>query len=374
MHWIGVVESPGHVCCRYRLAALAPYFRRAGHSLELRSLPKGAWARLRFFRGLREANVILQRRLLPGWQFARLRRAARHLVFDVDDAIFLRDSYSPRGLHAPYRLRRFATTVRACEAVAAGNAFLHAESVHWGATAHVVPTCIDFRRYPLAAHTRAGAVQLVWIGSSSTLQGLEVCTPLLEELGRRVPDLQLKLICDRFLHWRHLPVLRCPWTEEGEAAALAEADIGVSWMPDDLWSRGKCGLKVLQYMAAGLPVVANPVGIHRELVRHGETGFLAETAAQWVDAVGRLAQDRALRRRMGRAGRRLVEDGFSIEAGARRLLLLLESVSERSVPEVGAAPSGGLLPQGRVGVPACADLPAQDRRKAERQPTAARTG
>jgi glycosyltransferase involved in cell wall biosynthesis len=348
MHWIGVVESPEHVCCRYRLAALAPFFRRAGHHLELRSLPKGSWARLRLFRGLRGANVILQRRLLPGWQFALLRRAARRLVFDVDDAVFLRDSYSPRGLHAPYRLRRFAATVRACDAVAAGNAFLHAQSARWDAIVHVVPTCLDLRRYPLAPHTRAGAVQLVWIGTSSTLKGLEICTPLLEELGRRVPDLQLKLVCDRFLHWRHLPMVRCPWSEEGEAAALAAADIGVSWMPDDLWSQGKCGLKVLQYMAAGLPVVANPVGIHRELVRHGETGFLAETAEQWAEAVGRLAQDPALRRRMGRAGRRRVEDGYSVEAGAHRLLWLLESVSETAGPHVGVPPSGGLGREDRL--------------------------
>jgi glycosyltransferase involved in cell wall biosynthesis len=353
MHWVGIVESPEHVCCRYRLTALAPSFREAGHGLEVRALPKGSWARLRLFRALRGANVILQRRLLPGWQFAVLRRAARRLVFDMDDAVFLRDSYSPRGLHAPYRLRRFAATVGACDAVAAGNAFLHAQSARWGRNVRVVPTCVDLRRYPLARHTRAGEAQLVWIGSSSTLRGLEVCAPLLEELGQRVPGLQLKLVCDRFLQYRHLPVLRCPWSEEGEAAAVASADVGISWVPDDLWSLGKCGLKVLQYMAAGLPVVANPVGIQRELVRHGETGFLAETAAQWADAVGRLAQDPALRRRMGQAGRRLVEAGYSVEVGAHRLLLLLEAVSERS--------------ESAAGVPASAGFEREDRLKPELQ-------
>ncbi len=360
MDWIGIVESPDHVCCRYRLAALAPFFRAAGHGLELRALPKGSWARLRLFRGLRGANVILQRRLLPGWQFAALRRAARRLVFDVDDAIFLRDSYSPRGLFAPQRLRRFAATVRACDGVAAGNSFLEEQAARWGEVVHVVPTCVDLRRYPLARHTRAGAVQLVWIGSSSTLRGLEVCTPLLEELGLRVGGLQLKLVCDRFVQYRHLPVLRCPWSEEGEAAEVAGADVGVSWMPDDLWTRGKCGLKVLQYMAAGLPVVANPVGIQRELVRHGETGFLAETPAEWVDAVGRLARDPDLRRRMGLAGRRLVEDGYSVETGAHRMLTLLEAVAERSEPG--------------VGVPASAGLPSRDRRKVELQPQALEGG
>ena len=78
---------------------------------------------------------------------------------------------------------------------------------------------------------------------------------------------------------------------ETEAAELAEGDIGVAWMPDDSWSLGKCGLKVLQYMAAGLPVVANPVGIHREMIVHGETGFIASTPQQWAEAVARLAAD-----------------------------------------------------------------------------------
>jgi glycosyltransferase involved in cell wall biosynthesis len=139
----------------------------------------------------------------------------------------------------------------------------------------------------------------------------------------------LKLICDQSLSLQHLAVVHCPWSESGEKAALAEADIGISWIPDDLWSRGKCGLKVLQYMAAGLPVIANPVGIQAELVRHGETGFLAQTPAQWLEAAGRLAQDAQLRRRMGRAGRQHVETSFSVAAGAARWLTLLGGLKWR---------------------------------------------
>src|SRR5262249_27988140 len=94
-------------------------------------------------------------------------------------------------------------------------------------------------------------------------------------------------------------------------------------IPDDLWSRGKCGLKVLQYAAAGLPVVANPVGVHPEMIRHGETGFLASTPAQWIAAVRRLADDPALRVRMGRAARRHFESRYSIAAGAAAWLEVL---------------------------------------------------
>jgi glycosyltransferase involved in cell wall biosynthesis len=254
------------------------------------------------------------------------------LLYDVDDAVFLRDSYSPKGLHDAKRLQRFAAMVRASDAVIAGNRFLHDEACRWAGrpSVHIIPSCVDPTLYAMASHrTARKGTQLVWVGSSSTLQGLEVIRPMLEELGRSVPGVRLKLICDRFLQFAHLPVDACPWSEASEGAEIAAADAGISWVPDDLWSRGKCGLKVLQYMAAGLPVVANPVGVHVEMVRHGETGFLAETPVQWVDAVRRLASDPALRHRMGQAGRRLLEEEYSVERGAARWLGLLDGLDRR---------------------------------------------
>ncbi len=328
MRLTALVESPDHVCCRYRLKAFAPYLERAGDALELLPFPDGWWSRLRLAHRLRGASLVVQRRLLPGWQLALLRRAVRHLVFDCDDAVFLRDSYSPRGLHSPRRLRRFAAMVRTADVVVAGNSYLCEQAERHGASGRtrLVPTCVDPRLYPVAKHARAGGVDLVWIGSSSTLRGLEEVSPLFEELGRRVPGVRLKLVCDRSFPLHGMPVYLSPWSERGEGAALAAADVGVSWLPDDLWSRGKCGLKVLQYMAAGLPVVANPVGVQAELVRHGETGYLATTADEWAEAVARLASDPPLRRRMGEAGRRRVVAEYSVAVGARRWLALLDEL------------------------------------------------
>src|SRR5262249_22813079 len=153
------------------------------------------------------------------WQLYLLRRAAQTLIFDFDDAVFLRDSFSARGLHSGRRLRRFRATIQAADAVAAGNAFLQDRGCRWTepCRVRVLPTCVDPLPYPLAAHERQGpGVQLVWIGSASTLQGLEAVQSLLEVVGRRVPGLSLKLICDRFLHLRHLPVVLCPWSAASE--------------------------------------------------------------------------------------------------------------------------------------------------------------
>lgn len=334
MRLTALVESPDHVCCRYRLAAFRPFLEQAGHQLELCPWPPRWWAWLPLRRRLQATDAVLvQRRLLPSWQLFLVRQAARKLLFDFDDAIFLRDSYALKGFQSGRRRRRFAAVVRLADAVIAGNRFLVDQAIQQGGSAeriHQIPTCVEPSRYPLAKHERAGnGVQLVWIGSSSTLRGLESIRPLLDFVGQRLPGLQLKLICDRFLSLAHLPTIACPWSETTEAAVIASADIGISWVPDDPWSRGKCGLKVLQYLAAGLPVVANPVGVQAEMVRHGETGFLAESPEEWTQAIGTLVQDPGLRRRMGQAGRRLVETDFSVAAGADRWMTLLNGLQQR---------------------------------------------
>src|SRR5262249_38844418 len=132
------------------------------------------------------------------------------------------------------------------------------------------------------------------------------------------------------LQLTHLPVTFVPWSEATEAAELAEADIGINWLPDDLWSQGKCGLKILQYMAAGLPVVANAVGVQADLVRHGETGLAAENASDWLSAIETLARDPVLRRRLGQAGRQRVLDDFSVERGAALWLQVLANLPDSS--------------------------------------------
>jgi glycosyltransferase involved in cell wall biosynthesis len=254
------------------------------------------------------------------------------LVYDFDDAVFLRDSYARKGLKSSRRLHRFTATIRAADVVVAGNPFLREQALARGAhdRVRVIPTCVDPALYPLAEHASAkSGVQLVWIGSASTLRSVETIRPLLEQAGRRWHGLGLKLISDQSLQFQSIKVLHRSWTEVSEARELGGGDIGISWLPDDLWSRGKCGLKVLQYMAAGLPVVANPVGVHVDFVRPGESGFLAATADEWLEAVGKLAHDPDLRRRMGQAGRRRVEKDFCVGVGAAEWLALLQDAQRR---------------------------------------------
>ena len=333
MQLIALVDSADHVCCRYRLAANRPYFEQAGHQLELIPFPRSWWRWLQLSQPLTHADaVIVQRRLLPAWQLRLIRHSARRILYDIDDAVWLRDSYDPRGQHSSRRLRRFQGLVQAADAVLAGNAFLADAAARMAGAKRVeiVPTCVDPQAYFVARHTAAGTgVQLVWIGSASTLQGLASVRSLLEEIGQVFPGLSLKLVCDRFLSLENLTVVNRPWDEVHEATELACSDIGISWLPADEWSRGKCGLKVLQYMAAGLPVVANPVGVQAELVRHGQTGFLARTPAEWISAIGQLANDPERRRRFGLAGRQRVINEFSLGTVAAAWRHVLEGPQPR---------------------------------------------
>jgi hypothetical protein len=318
MKALALVEARNHVCCRYRIRAFQPALEAAGWTLAIEPLGPGVLSRaIQFHRGRQFDAVILQRKLLPWWQLRELRARARWLIFDFDDAVLYRDSYDVRGPHHRRRAERFRTTVQVADQVIAGNSFLAACAIEAGAEpdrVRVIPTCIDARsaRPAEPGEPRAG-LELVWIGSASTLAGLELRRPLWERIGREVPGARLRMVCDRFLRFDALPVVEVPWSEATEGADVASADVGVSWVPDDLWSRGKCGLKVLQYQAAGLPVVANPVGVHPEMIDPGVSGFLASSDDDWVDALQRLASDLELRHRMGRAARRSLEARYSVE-------------------------------------------------------------
>ncbi len=333
MRMVALVEKPDHVSCRYRLTAFKPFIEEAGHRLDFRPWPKTCWSRLRLGKTVERADaVVIQRRLLPPPLLYQLRTRTSRLIFDFDDAVYLRNSYSRKGIESPQRLLAFVAMCETADLLVAGNNHLREQAARWTNPdrIHVIPTCVDTSQYPVAEHTRSGdGVQLVWVGSSSTLRGLERIGPILDRAGHECPGLSLKVICNRFPSLHELPVVACPWRQDTEARELAGADIGISWIPEDAYSRGKCGLKVLQYMAAGLPVVANPVGVQSEMIRHGENGFLVQTPQQWLDAVRSLMANPALRAQMGRAGRQLVETKYSVQANAPAWLALLTPARQR---------------------------------------------
>ncbi len=335
MRIIALVKNRDHVCCRYRIAPFVSDWERQGHEVEVRPW-SAAWMFGQLLAGGRKPAdlLIIQRRLFTLWQWRLLRRIARRIVYDFDDAVFQHSSYNPEGSSCPRRFRQFREIAQSSDIIVAGNSFLreHACALADPVRVHLIPTCVEVSRYPVSTHHRMREVKLAWIGSSGTLRGLERIGGLLEEIGKSALGVELRIICDRSLKLTNLRVDFRDWSENTETTDLAESDIGISWLPNDRWSDGKCGLKVLQYMAAGLPVIANPVGVQATLVTPGETGFLAETTNEWITAVHRLANDPGLRRRMGEAGRRRVQAEYDTSRGTKLWRKVLRAVCDVNSP------------------------------------------
>ena len=301
---------------------IQPLYER-GIAAEVAELATSAWSRRRQWRAAREfGGVLLHRKTLTAWDAWALGPSPR-LIYDFDDAVM----YQARapGQPDPTRLRRFERTAARAHLVIAGSPYLARYASAVGAKrVEVVPTGLDVARFaPRTDSPSPGPVRLVWIGSTSTLKQLDAFRATFEALGCAMPALALRIIADAALEVAALRVENVPWSLEAEGRLLAESDIGIAPLPDTPYTRGKCGFKVLQYMAAGLPVIASPVGVNADYVRHEATGLWAKTAEEWVEAVRRLAGDAPLRQRMGCAGRRRVEAEFDFAVLAPKVVGLV---------------------------------------------------
>ena len=288
---------------------LAPLAQR-GIAAEVVELAQYPWARRGQMLLARRFDGVLLHRKTLSWLDERWLGRARRLIYDFDDAVMFQARAPEQPHHG--RQRRFARTVRLADLVIAGCPILAGHADLAGAwESEVVPTGLDAQRFgPKENYGKAGAAHLVWIGSASTLKQLDPLRPALDAVGRAVPGATLRVIADAELYLDGLHVENIPWILEAEGRLLAECDIGIAPLPDTPYTRGKCGFKVIQYMAAGLPVVTSPVGVNADYVRPEETGLHAATAEEWVAAVRRLTGDPALRERMGRAARERVVREF----------------------------------------------------------------
>ncbi|MEO6436554.1 MAG: glycosyltransferase family 4 protein [Tepidisphaeraceae bacterium] len=301
---------------RLRVDALRPLLAQRSFDLDVQVRPRGLLDRRRLLKSaVRYHAVLLQRKLLDPTDARLLRRAARRIFYDIDDAVMY---HAHRvGWFSQWRTnRRFEATTRILDHVVCGNEYLAAMFRQRGRSVTVLPTCVDPDRYrvkELAAPTEL--VSLVWIGSHSTLPYLAEQMPAIREAAKRTP-IKLVVIADRAIDDAGVPLEHVSWSVETESESLSRGDIGIAPTPDDRWTRGKCGFKIIQYMAAGLPVIASPIGANAEIVRVNETGLLATTPMEWTDAIVRLAGDAELRQRMGRAGRERAEREYSLTRAA----------------------------------------------------------
>ncbi len=296
-----LTHRAGTPSVRYRVEAFLPRFREAGHEVLAREYSSGILDLWPVLRAVSAADVVvLQKRLPPRWLTKAIRRRAKRLLYDFDDAVYLKrtaEGARPWGT----RVRRFEAVVRAADAVTAGNSHLAEQARGAGAkSVTVLPTVLDPAKYEAVGRREHEGVIAGWIGAGGNLPYLEAILPLL-----RKSPVRIRVVCNRFPEG----VEEIPWSEETEAEAVAAMDIGLAPMPDDEWTRGKCGTRVLQYHAAGVPVVADDVGAHRDLV--GDGGYLVRSPEEWAEKVEFLARNPQVRAELGAKGRARLKERFT---------------------------------------------------------------
>jgi glycosyltransferase involved in cell wall biosynthesis len=354
--------------CRFRIAQFIPWLESAGIAVTLSSLFTPDFFRLVYKPGhyvrkavtfaalsvsrldsLREVSrydvVFIYREIFPigpalveRW-LASGRRPP--VVFDFDDAIFLPSvSNANRVIGALKRPRKVDAIIRFSDQVIAGNDFLADYARRLNNEVAMIPTCVDTTRFVPAGPARPAASAgephaarrpvVGWIGSPTTASYIQALTPVLQRVNARQPFTLRVSGPGEPLDVPGVAVDNVVWSLDREVSLFNTCDVGVYPLADDEWSKGKCGFKAIEFMSCGVPVVAAAVGVNREIIQDGVNGFLASSEDEWVEKLGRLLADSELRRRFAEAGRRTIEERYSLAVNAPKLAATIRRVVERS--------------------------------------------
>ena len=317
---------------RFRMHPYAAHFRRLGHRCRIadsypqkydwipwlgfrpsqllkRFVRYGHWWQSRL---LGDDVVIVEREVFDNPTFRaeeRFRSTAAKMVLDLDDGVFLR---------YPEKFERLAAMA---DLIVCGNSYLQEWAAARNPRTIILPTCVEMARYTekVWTHDPARPVRVGWIGTTGNIRYLQVAAPALRRLATEL-NFELVVIAPESgplseLDLQGVTVRHIVWSGDTEMAHLRDFDIGL--MPlfaDQEWDKYKCGLKLIQYMAIGIPAVASPVGVNASIVDHGRDGFIASNDGEWESALRQLLIDEQLRRTVGAAARETASTKYSIEA------------------------------------------------------------
>lgn len=328
------ISGPRGASSRYRVFQFLPAFAAAGWAPIVHLPPESPERGVRrLIRTMQESRqiaalaattqaVFIQKRLL---QEALVESIAsnRPLLFDFDDSIFT----TPNGDHSRLAQRRvesrLRTTLSAARLVVTGNRYLCDYARQYAGHVIHLPTVVDAGRYPAKSHAAKEEIVIGWIGHSVNHPYLAGLEQILRKLSASW-QIRLLVVSDRDFSMSGVVVENRRWSEAAEVDDILHMDIGIMPMPDDPWSRGKCGLKAIQYMAAGIPVVCAAVGANNEIVRDGIDGYCAVKASDWEASLCELCRSVELRQNLGAAARQRVAAAYSLDAAVP---VMLDSIS-----------------------------------------------
>ncbi len=276
--------------------------------------------------------ILLFREALPlGTTFIEslFKKRKAKIIFDFDDAIWLQNvSDGNKALAFLKDASKTANIIKLSDMVFAGNQYLADYASDYCNNVNIVPTTIDTEEYqPVPVEKDRSKVYIGWSGSITTIQHFKYAIPALkilkEKYGERVA---FQIIGDGSYKNELLGIQGLPWKKATELQDLCKIDIGLMPLPDDKWSKGKCGLKGLQYMALEIPTIMSPVGVNSDIIAHGVDGYLASSTEEWVDCMSQLIENPTLRIQMGKAGRQTVVEKYSVAANKEYYLKYFNEV------------------------------------------------
>ena len=276
--------------------------------------------------------IFLHRELTPlgppllEWVLSKILK--KKIIYDFDDAIWLTDKTNEPRIEKMLRWRtKVASICKWSYKVSCGNEYLANYARQFNSNVLVNPTTIDTENLHNPRKTikeNTGKITIGWTGSHSTLKYLKEIEPVLQYLETKYPHVQILIIADKKpdLQLQNLEFIK--WNKETEAEDLSKIDIGIMPLPDDEWSKGKCGFKALQYMAMEIPCVISPVGVNIQIIDHGTNGFLANNDQEWITHLEYLISNQSARVLLGKAGRKKIIENYSVLSNTTNFLSLFE--------------------------------------------------
>jgi len=322
-----LVQGLDVAASRYRVLQYLPYLKEHGIQASVQRFPKGFFAKLKVFKSANQYDILfIQRKRFSAFWLKYIRKNARKIVYDFDDSVMHRSSKHLRH-ESKTRVKMFKNMVNASDHVIAGNEYLQQNTIPYTQNVTIIPSPIDISLYPQKTYSeKSDNITLGWVGAHGSIHYLKKMKPIFETLGKKNDKLRLKIVCDTFFDCENMVVDKKQWSEKDEVADIQSFDIGLMPLMDDPWSHGKCGLKILQCLATGVPVVCSPAGINKEIVEDGVHGFWANSQEEWIEKLEILINDHDLRRKMGMAGRERVIEHYSLKANAPRMLKIFEQL------------------------------------------------
>ena len=337
---------------RVRFYQYLPYLRRQGVDIVtapfftdeyVRDLYSGRRASFRkmlgaYFRRL--SNLMSNRRFdllwvekelfpwLPAWFENSFHRSKIPYVVDYDDAVFHRYDMHPSRMVRALLRQKIDQVMRHAGLVIAGNDYIASRAVKAGARkVEQLPSVVDVDQYAITEPGLDPVFRIGWIGSPVTAPYLDDLREVLATLSQESTVKLVLIGAGTVQPFDNVPVEALPWSEEIELRMSQKFDVGIMPLLDGPFERGKCGYKLIQYMASALPMVASPVAVNRQIVASEVNGYLAYSSVDWLAALRMLRDNVQKRKMMGQAGRRKAEQMYNLQVTAPRLFHLLSSLT-----------------------------------------------